>query len=176
MARSQRQSFRRNQARPNRGWTGLFNAAQVNIPAASKVLLGSFVPSAVGIDETVLRTVGFVSVASDTVANEELTGAFGMIRVTDVALAVGIGSIPSPVTNIEDDWFIYQGWSFEVAVHSTIGVNADWAHMMPFDSKAKRVLEGSGQAFAVVVENAHATDAFDITVGFRILAQVRGTR
>ena len=175
MARRQSR-FPRSQSRPNRGWSGLIEATDTAIPAGSKVLLGSFTPTAPGIDLTILRTVGHVSVASDTVANELQLGAFGIIKVTDVALAAGIASIPGPVTNVEDDWFIFQAFGFETALHSNVGVNPDWAHMLEFDSKAKRILPGDGMALAIVAENAHATHGFDVSVGLRILAQVRGTQ
>ena len=175
MARRQSR-FPRSQSRLNRGWSGLIEATDTAIPAGSKVLLGSFVPTVEGIDLTVLCTVGHITVASDTVANELQLGVFGIIKVTDVALAAGIASIPGPVTNIEDDWFIFQSFGFEVAVHSVIGVNPDHAYMIQFDSKAKRMIDGDGEAFAIVAENAHATHGFDMSIGVRILAQVRGTQ
>ena len=123
MARFQRPP-RQSSRRPNRGWAGLVSSVYTNIPAASRVLLGSFVPTNAGIDLTVLRTVGGISVVSDNAsAGESQIGAFGMIMVTDWALAAGVASVPDPVSDVADDWFIYQGWAMETQVVSAVGIN-----------------------------------------------------
>ena len=107
--RFQNRSPRRSGKRANRAWVGAFSVGIVNIPANSAVLISSFALSNPGIDETVLRTVGSIYVASDqTAANEAQLGAFGLILVTDQALSVGITAIPDPITDINDDgWFVY---------------------------------------------------------------------
>ena len=97
------------QSRPNRGWAGVVSAAGVAVPAASKVLLGSFI--LVGeVEETILRTVGQIGIVTDqTAASEDQLGAFGLATVSNVAFAIGITAIPGPVTEIEDDgWFVHQ--------------------------------------------------------------------
>ena len=176
MARRFQNRFSSNRsARPNRSWTGLVSATTVTVPAASKVLIASFVLSNPGIDETVLRTLGILYVQSDQGAGSELQmGAFGLLKVTDTALAVGITAIPDPVSEVADDnWFVYvpiqQHLVFASAVGQIMGERYE------FDSKAKRVLE-IGESIAVVAANAHATHGFNISVGFRMLSQVRGTR
>ena len=164
---------RRSGPRPNRGWVGVILTAYMNILASSKVLLATFVPSNPGIDETLLRTVGFLSVASDqSGAAEQQIGAIGMIQATDVAIAAGVASLPDPVTDSSDDgWMWYQSF----AQRSDISLTAPASYPYPFDSKAKRILAGTGVAFAVVVANAHATHGFEVALGMRVLAQVRGT-
>ena len=160
---------------PNRSWAGIVSSAPLAVPAASKVLVGSFVNPASN-DATILRTVGVIGIRSDELAADEIqVGAFGMVLVTDVALAAGIASIPGPVTDIENDgWFIFQGFTFSRQVFSSTGVNDDETHMMVVDSKAKRKL-GDGTSVAVVVENAHATHGFQITIALRMLQMVSGT-
>ena len=176
MARRTNQFPRRSQSRPNRSWLGIFTAANVNVPAASKVLLATIVPSNTGVDETILRSVGRCFVQSDATATEQQIGALGLIRVTDRAVAAGIASIPDPITDGGDDWLLYVPivQTNEVldgtATQAVNGVGYD------FDSKAKRILDGDGVAFALVVANAHATFAFDIALVFRVLGQIRGTR
>ncbi len=178
MARFSRQTnVRRTGSRANRSWASTASAAFTNIPAASKVLLSTFVLSNPGIDETVLRTVGSVSVKSDNPGSgEEQIGAFGMIVVTDIAAAAGIASIPGPVTNGSDDgWFTYVPFAFSLATFTSVGFEPGMSHRIEFDSKAKR-MTGEGQVIALVVENIHASHAFDFITNLRMLAMVRGTR
>ena len=162
-------------ARPNRAWVGAFSVAQVNIPANSAVLISTFALSNAGIDETILRTVGSFFVGLDQiVANEQQLGAFGLILATDQAISVGITAIPDPITDINDDgWFVYVPIQQETQYATVVGQSMGRTY--DFDSKAKRVVY-TGTGVAVVVANSHATNGLDISVGFRMLSQVRGTR
>ena len=160
---------------PNRSWSASFGATYIAVPAASKVLLGSFALTTPA-DVTILRTVGTISVKSDQVAvSEEQVGAFGMQLVTGIALAVGITAIPGPVTDAADDgWFIYQSFGQSWGSAGATFAGGPEALTYQFDSKAKRKVDDS-LVMAVVVENAHATHAFEIWFAVRILAMIRGT-
>ena len=160
---------------PNRAWTGAIEAAPTTIPAGSKVLLSSFTLSNANIDETVLRTVGGLAIASDQAASaESQIGAFGLIRVSEAAIAIGITAIPGPVTDTDDDgWFVYVPFAQTVDFRTAAGY-ALYTRWYGFDSKAKRVFE-EGVRVAVVAENAHATHGLNITAVFRMLTMVRGT-
>ena len=68
---NQASSFNRS-ARPNRSWDGFFNLVPQTIGAGTKVLIGSFALNNPGIDETVLRTVGMFSIASDQAGSVEV--------------------------------------------------------------------------------------------------------
>ena len=164
----------RSGSRPNRGWSNTTFAVAVTIPAASKVLLGSFTLVTTGIDITILRSVGGVSVASDqTAAIESQIGAVGAIMVTDTALAAGIASIPGPVTQGDDDgWFLHQSFAQQSQNVNTMTVS-NWYAM---NSKGKRIWPGTGMAMALVGENIHATNGLTVLLVLRILSQVRGTR
>ena len=110
VTRSRNTHFTQNRSRPNRAWSSHFEAATTSVGPSTKVLLGSFGLSNVNIDETALRVVGMLSVASDqTAVSEHIVGALGLIRVSDTALAAGAASIPGPITDAGDDgWFVYQ--------------------------------------------------------------------
>ncbi len=170
----QRSSTRR--STPNRSWTGSFSATTATVGAASKVLLGSFSLSNSNIDETVLRTVGVISIQSDQVAADELQiGAFGLIIVSDLAVAAGAASIPGPITDRADDgWFVYVPFCQSLEFISAVGVLPDMATQYQFDSKAKRKI-AEGQNIAIMVENANSAGAFAIMNVFRMLSQVTGT-
>ena len=176
MARQSR-NYHQSQSRPNRSWSSIISPVAVDIPAATKVLLGHFSPSNVAIDETVLRTVGMLSVASDQVANtEHITGAFGLIVVTEQARAAGVASMPGPATDgTNDGWFVMVQIQQRIVVASGVGFDPNSALHYAFDSKAKRIVE-DGENIAIIVENFSATAGFRVGIGFRLLSQVRGTR
>ena len=171
MPRFQHSRQNRSTSRPNRDWAAIIASEVTNVPAASKVLLGTFSPSNAGIDETVLRTVGIFGIQTDGVASSELQlGAVGIIVSTAVAAAAGVASLPGPVTQAGDEWFVYmpivQSW-----VANGVGERMCQYH---FDSKAKRIIQAAN-VFSIVVENSHASEAFDIAFSVRVLSQVRGT-
>ena len=170
-----RNTFVRNRRVPNRSWTGIANATFTNVPAASKVLLGSFSLSNPNIDETLLRTIGLLAVKTDQAAQtEQQQGAFGIIVVSDAAIAVGITAIPGPVTDIEDDgWVVYVPIQQNFLLVTGAGFDTAGSVQYHFDMKGKRKTQ-EGERLALVVENAQATHAFDIALGLRILSMVRG--
>ena len=132
-----------------------------------------FVPTNPGIDLTILRTVGVLSVVSDQAAAvEDQMGAFGMIIVTENARAIGVTAMPDPVTDAGDDgWFVYQSFA-----QKTNAGGADPSKTYMLNSKAKRIIQGTGVNIALMVKNAHATHGLQYAILIRILAQVRGTR
>ena len=176
MARFQR-NFQRGVARPNRGWSGSIPAAATGLAANNKVILALFELDNDGIDETILRVVGGVAVASDqNAASESQVGAVGMCLVTSTAAAAGIASLPDPVTDVGDDlWLFFQAFSQEMRFADATGFAPNFASWYPFDQKAKRIVH-SGTTVALIAANASATHGFNIRVVMRILSQVRGTR
>ncbi len=170
---AQRQFARR---KSNREWAAVNSTGLVSVPVSTKVLLGTFVLSNPGIDETILRTVGLIAVVSDQVsAAESQHAAFGMIVVNDVAGALGVTAIPGPITNAEDDgWFVYQSIQQKFSFITAAGFDSNGAVQYHFDSKAKRILS-EGSVVAIVIENASSSIAFEVGIGLRMLGMVRGT-
>ncbi len=159
-------------SRPNRTWAAT-SVAATQVPPASKVLLGAFGPTTQGIDETILRSVGMLSVVSDQAGvHEEQRGALGICLATDTAITAGVASLPGPITEGSDDgWMLY----VPIAQSGAIATDGMASYSYPFDSRAKRILQ-PGYSFAIVVENDHASHAFKVQLVIRILGQVRGTR
>ncbi len=176
MARRQMARGRGFRPPPNRNWFGFVGTGGVTLGPNSKVLAGSFALSNQGIDETLLRNVGGISVASDqAAASESQMGALGMCVVTDTALALGITALPDPVTDAADDiWLLYVSFAQELRFSDATGFEPNFATWYPFDSKAKRVVH-TGQSLAIVVANANSTFGFKFILNLRTLAMVRGT-
>ncbi len=111
------------------------------------------VPSLDGI--TLVRTRGYFRVVLDTVsaASSGFSGAFGIGLASLAAVTAGIASVPTPITEQEDELWLY--WSaFSVSgVTATIadGVNAQSVeHFMEIDSKAMRKFEAGMAMYAAV--------------------------
>ena len=151
-----------------KGWARISAATFGAVPAATKVLLGSFTLSNPGIGATVLRTRGSYNIISDQTGSvEEQIGAWGMIVVNDLALAAGVASIPGPITDASDDgWFVWEPFQ-QSGTDASTGVTVDH----PFDSKAMRKVR-EGFSIAVIAENAHATHAFEMAFGIAMLTSI----
>jgi len=170
MARAvQRRSFgaRKN---VNYTWSTFVTPTGITVPAATKILLGFFFLDT-AFEETVTRVRGHVTVVSDQVTSplEAQVGAFGMIRVTDRAIAAGAASIPGPVTDGDDD-----GWFLWVPFAQIGALTVDSGQTPPYlvDSKAQRIVR-EGQQLAVMVENASVTNGLIIIVSLRALSRFR---
>jgi len=169
-ARSRRGAFaprQRKRAAPAWGFVGSIAAA--SIAPATKVLLGSFVLSNPPLGETVLRTRAQFHIRSDQSAVvEDQIGAFGLIVVTDIALAAGAASIPGPFTDGGDDgWFVHQPIT-QAGANLTAAGTSPWQMV---DSKAMRKIE-DGQGVAIMIENASAAFAFLEIFQVRVLAKL----
>ena len=146
VVRGRSRSFSRG-ARPGGTW-----ARSVLTPTAigadTKVLRTTFALSNSGIGETIRRSVGHMYVRSDQVAaTEDWRGAFGMIVVSDLAIAAGAASIPGPVTDANDDgWFVWQAFNGAQGIDSQLT-----GHVFTFDSRAMRRVE-EGFTVAMMIE------------------------
>ena len=157
--------------RPATSWGRVVSASQITIPAASKVLVGTFGLFNDGISEVVRRTRGTYLVSSDqTTAYEFQFGSMGFIVATSVAIAAGVASLPGPVTEANDDgWFVWEPFT-QLSQATEAGSTHDGiSTIRNFDSKAMRRID-QGFGVAVVVENSHATHGFEFAFAFSLLA------
>ncbi len=166
-----RRSFARRPVVASRGRSGTnwFRVidSETAVAEGTKVLLASGVLSNAGINEVVRRTRGRILITSDQATIvENVMLAFGMIVVSDLALAAGAASIPGPITDASDDgWFVWEG--FPTLVSTTDGSTsfAVQYYGEPFDSKAmRRIPEGFGVAFMAEATGGGAEVALAISV------------
>jgi len=163
-----RAPFQRRAQSGNMTWAGFDTAALVVVPAATKTIVGSFTLST-AFEETVMRTRGILVWRSDqTVAAEQVTGAFGAIVVSEDAFAAGAASIPGPISDIDNDgWFMWQPLVFNFRVADN-AAGTVWQ----FDSKAKRIVR-PGSRIAIMVENGNATQGANFQAVIRLLGKFR---
>ncbi len=92
---------------------------------------------------TLIRTRGLVSLYLETVSaiNSGMSGAIGMAVVTTAAVAAGVASVPSPITEDSwDGWFWHQFFDVR-AITATIADGANAGSVFArfvVDSKAMR--------------------------------------
>ncbi len=143
--------------------------ARTNIPAGTKVLLGSITAAALdGVaPATIVRTRGVLNVLSDqSAATEDQMGAIGLAFVNEVARALGVTGLPGPDSDFGYDWFWWQGVAQTQRLATAVGFeNAGVQYVI--DSKAMRKFDG-GSGLVLMVENVGST-GFDVSVQIRIL-------
>ncbi len=117
---------------------------------------------------TIVRVRGLLYIATDQVANTEgQFASWGMTVVTEQASAIGITAIPTPVTEPESDWFVFESVAARVMVASAISMFSA-GNAVQIDSKAMRKVD-VGQDVVAVVE----VPASDISEGVEFTSQFR---
>ncbi len=119
---------------------------------------------------TIVRVRGLLMLRSDQIAAiEEPFGAFGLAVVSDQAVAAGVASLPSPITDQASDlWFSYTfcaaTWQF-----NTSGA----ASPTPFeiDSKAMRKVE-DGMNIVSMFENGSGGSGCNYIAIWRMLIKL----
>ena len=169
-----RRAFRGRSWRPATTWAGFVPSAQVNVPASSKVLIGT-VANLEDEEVTIRRIRGLLTVASDQIAASELQlGALGALVATNTSIAAGVASLPDPFTDVEEDiWMLYTHIAGSVQVASAVGVEPQFLTHYVLDAKSMRKLP-SGRALAFVIANSHATFGYAATLGVRVLGSLTG--
>jgi len=128
-------------------------------PASTCSLLGILGASALALRPfTIVRTRLEIRYSSDqSGVSENPFGGFGMIVINDKAAALGITAIPCPITNSNDDWFVWQGMADQFAFGDATGF-AQVGQRYDIDSKAMRKVD-SGDDVGIVFEQAAAVGA-----------------
>ncbi len=121
---------------------------------------------------TVMRTRGLVWWESDQdAADEEPTGVYGEIVVTEPASTIGITAIPDPISEPDAAWMIYQPLITAVRFVSGTGVNDPAGSVYEYDSKAMRKVGINDDLVSVVANNSGVDGGLFLTVG-RTLIQL----
>jgi len=158
-------------ARSGTNWGRSVSVVKTVVAAGTKVLLGTLVLTNPGINEVIRRSRGRFLVTSDqATAYEGTLFAWGMIVVTDLAIAAGAASIPGPLTDASDDgWFVWE--PYPILAGSTDGgsSSSNSAQFRPtdFDSKAmRRVPEG----FGIAIMGEVTLVGVEVTIGASVLS------
>ena len=147
-------------------------AAATVVNASSVALIGVMNATALALRPfTILRTRLLFHAESDQGAASELPfGSFGLIVVTESAAAAGIGSLPTPNTEADASWFVWQAWLSSFVLASAVGFNEPSGSDYDIDSKAMRKV-GIDDQVAVIAENVSGVGS-QVVVNGRMLVQL----
>ena len=111
---------------------------------------------------TLVRTRGMIAVGVLTsgAANNAITGAYGQIVVSSDAATVGISALPGPLSDIENDWYVWLPIALRLDTVAEAPVNITSNALLPYDSRGQRKLK-AGDELVSVVEFCQS----DITTG-----------
>jgi len=146
------------------GWSGA-QIANTTVAANTKILLATITPAVASFPLTIRRVRMQVSWETDqSAADEHPFGAIGLAVLNDTAIAVGIASLPDPVTDIQDDiWMLFQALS----VGGKGGTGAVTDRVWDVDSKAMRKLP-EGKSGALIIANGDAVFGASCQVTLRV--------
>jgi len=124
-----------------------------DIPSSTPVLISGLNPSGLALRPfTLLRTRMLLSVISNQIiATESAAGVFSDQVVTETASAAGIGSLPTPLSEANADFHVYQPYVTEFTFFDATGVDR-FTQQYVIDSKAMRKV-GVDDDMVFVAEN-----------------------
>ena len=123
--------------------------AATAISASSVAILGSGIVPVSAQKLTLVRTRGLLSLVglTSTSGGDGFQGAFGIGKIALTAFTAGVGSVPTPVTEV--DW---DGWLFWYPISLHRGDNAfangSFAQQVVVDSKAMRKFDAEEVLYA----------------------------
>jgi len=103
---------------------------------------------------TLVRTRGHVTfrLRASGAINNSISGAFGMFVTTIEAFNAGIASLPLPLDDIENDWFVWEPFTFWSSAAGGEGAGAYGRSIeRTFDSRGQRKLK-AGDVLVGIVE------------------------
>ncbi len=120
---------------------------------------------------TLMRVHGLVCANLDAGAvDERAMISFGIIKVSDDALAVGITAVPTPTADADAPWIVHGHLWVTTLSEAAIAPDGMF-HRVVIDSKAMRKMKPN-ESLAVVFEVCDTTDqggTVDLSYGLRVL-------
>ena len=123
---------------------------------------------------TIVRTHLYWSWQSDQqIADEFTSAAIGIAVVSEQAVAVGVGSLPTPITDIgSDKWLLWDYMSAAFEFQSAVGTNANFeAAKNRIDSKAMRKVN-DGESVVLVAEAPAFSSGLTMNTAGRMLIKL----
>jgi len=154
-------SFRRNfvgsrQKRKVSWNVGPGGTTLTQVVASGSVIVGAIVNTIVdGITCVRLRGQLTFYLSAATAADDGFSGAFGIAKVRAAAAAVGITAVPTPITDVADEWLYHRFFHIHApAAFAATGYASDSvaaSMQIDVDSKAMRKMT-QGDSLVAVVE------------------------
>ena len=123
-------------------WIGAGIGAGTSVANSNTLFLSLFAGALALRPFTILRTRMIITIESDQFGvTERPSGDYGRIVVEDQAVGIGATAIPSPVSDPEADWFVYQPLSYTFLFVAAGTIQADASRQYLVDSKAMRKVD-----------------------------------
>jgi len=144
-------------------WIGGTEVVTTNAAASGATLLTSLNAAALALRPfTVVRTRGLLAARSDqTGAAEFYSIAFGLIVVSEEAVAAGVGSVPTPDAQNSSDWYVYERIANQFGFVSGTGILLSMTERI-IDSRAMRKVSEGQQLISV--QEVSATSGGGVTM------------
>jgi len=155
-------------------WIGVSSGTSATALAANTgVIAASLNAAALDLRPfTVVRTHLTAWFESDQGAASEVPfGELGMIIVSEAAAAAGAASIPTPGSEEEASWFVWNAWIVAFLFGDATGFNGDSGHQYQIDSKGMRKV-GLDDQLLLVVQNSSAAHGNNFIVNGRMLLKL----
>ena len=138
MARRLPRGFVRPPAR-TKIWIGA-GVGEQTAATAVQTLIGTYSAGVLGLRPfTILRTrILFTVISDQSGADEGVSGAYAEIVVKETATTVGITALPGPLTEVDADFYLYQGFTARFEFSSAAGFESNGGAQYLIDSKAMR--------------------------------------
>ena len=144
------------------------------LTAAGGTLTGSLNAGALALRPfTIVRFHWEVYITSDQLAaTEDQFGAVGAAVVSDEAAAAGVAAVPTPISELESDFFfIHQMLASRVVFQSSVGIQ-NMGRGYTIDSKAMRKVTNSQDIVTVVEVATAVSSGITVADGGRILVKL----
>ena len=139
--------------------------------SASSVLGAGIVPLVEGL--TIVRLRGHLGITLNaaTAVGDGYTGAIGIGKVTDAAFAIGITALPTPLTELG-----WNGWMFHTFFDIRAGLDAalqsNITRQIEVDTKAMRKLEADMTLACIIEVVEQGTAQIEVSFNSRVLAKL----
>ena len=176
MARRRGFSHRSQGFRPSRDWgDGVGSQSSLSLSASGNAFLGAGVVTTTS-EVTLLRTRGLFTakIITATAAGDGFFGAIGIGLTTLAAFNAGISSVPTPVTEVGWDGWLYHSF---FGVHSALGNGAGEPSLgmrIEVDSKAMRRFDAEQVLYAAIEVTEEGAATMDVFMDSRMLFQDAG--
>jgi len=172
MARDRSRGFpTRSRRRKTEWFEGVGSQSPLQVSSSSNGFLGAGLITSFG-EETMVRHRGLfvANLVSATSAGDGFIGAVGIGIVSSSAFTAGISSVPTPVTEMGWDGWLWHSF-FEVHKGSVDGVGSEHQRI-ELDSKAMRKLEEAMTVYAAFEVTEIGTAAVDLFLDSRVLSML----
>ncbi len=176
-ARSQRRGFAPRRRPKQMDWVRGFTTAQAIAGANTKSIDSIVVAGTIGLDITIRRVRGLLTIVTDNfAASEQQSGVFGAIMVNEEAFTIGATAVPGPVSDPDAEWSIWMPFNTQQFVYTSASANIPATSSWPFDSKSQRIVRSGGQeqGMLFILETDAGSDGLTFDLALSVLASVRG--